>query len=117
MREIFTCGIQNPGLWNLEYSSRNPESHQRLDFIIQALTKTGIQYMESGMYSLESRIQFILHVKSLISMTQFAFARLHEDQYNEKGLICSVHLNPWTEWIMEWKEYDVNCENRKLKFA
>ena len=21
------CGIRNPGLWNLEYSSRNPESH------------------------------------------------------------------------------------------
>ena len=22
-----TCGIRNLGLWNLEYSSRNPESH------------------------------------------------------------------------------------------
>ena len=21
------CGIRNPGLWNLEYSSRNSESH------------------------------------------------------------------------------------------
>ena len=26
-REIFARGILNPGLWNLEYSSRNPESH------------------------------------------------------------------------------------------
>ena len=26
MREIFSCGIQNPGIWNLAYSSRNPES-------------------------------------------------------------------------------------------
>ena len=38
IREIFACGIRNPqkkiacvmrnpGLWNTEYSSRNPESH------------------------------------------------------------------------------------------
>ena len=24
-REIFACGIRNPGLWNSEYSSRNPD--------------------------------------------------------------------------------------------
>ena len=27
IREIFACGIQNPGLWNSEFSSRNPESY------------------------------------------------------------------------------------------
>ena len=27
MQEIFACEIQNLGLWNTEYSSRNPESH------------------------------------------------------------------------------------------
>ena len=27
IREIFACGIRNPGLWNPEYSSRNPESY------------------------------------------------------------------------------------------
>ena len=26
VREIFACKIRNPGLWNPEYSSRNPES-------------------------------------------------------------------------------------------
>ena len=27
IRGNFACGIRNLGLWNLEYSSRNPESH------------------------------------------------------------------------------------------
>ena len=45
-------------LWNLEYSSRNPESHQRLQSRIHVpLTKTGIHYVESGIHSVESRIQ------------------------------------------------------------
>ena len=26
IREIFASGMRNPGLWNPEYSSRNPES-------------------------------------------------------------------------------------------
>ena len=26
IREMFACGILNPGLWNSEFSSRNPES-------------------------------------------------------------------------------------------
>ena len=52
IEEKFACGIQNPGLWNPEYSSRNPESHKRLETRIQVpMTKTGIHY-------LESRIQF-----------------------------------------------------------
>ena len=32
IREIFTCRIWNPRLWNLKYTSRNPESHQRQKF-------------------------------------------------------------------------------------
>ena len=31
IREIFACGILNPGLWNPEYSLRNPVSHFRLE--------------------------------------------------------------------------------------
>ena len=27
---VFACGIRNPGFWNPEYSSRNPESYWRL---------------------------------------------------------------------------------------
>ena len=27
IRKNFPCGIRNPGLWNLEYSSRNPGSY------------------------------------------------------------------------------------------
>ena len=45
-------------LWNLEYSSRNPESHWRLQSRVHVpLTKTGIQYVESRIHSVESRIQ------------------------------------------------------------
>ena len=41
-----------------EYSSRNPEYHQRLESRIQVpLKKTGIQYLESWIHSVESRIQ------------------------------------------------------------
>ena len=43
---------RNPGnfcLWNPEYSSRNPESHQRLEFRIQVLlTNTGIRNPQRG---------------------------------------------------------------------
>ena len=56
--EIFPCGMENPGLRNLEYSSRNPESHLWLESRIQVpLTKTGIQYLEFRIHDEESRIQ------------------------------------------------------------
>ena len=35
IRENIACGIWNLELWNLEYSSRNPESPQRLESGIQ----------------------------------------------------------------------------------
>ena len=62
MRKIFACGIRNPGLkWNPEYSSRNSESHRRLESRIQVpLTNTGIQYPESGIRIVESRFQHCL---------------------------------------------------------
>ena len=41
IRDIFASGIRNPGLWNLDNSSRKPESNWRLEFGIQVpLTKT-----------------------------------------------------------------------------
>ena len=66
--EIFAGGIRNrgkfyslkrnPGLWNPEYSSRNSESPTRLESRIQVLlTKTGVQYLQSGIHCMESRIQ------------------------------------------------------------
>ena len=49
---------RNPGLWNPEYSSRNSESPTRLESRIQVLlTKTGVQYVQSGIHCMESRIQ------------------------------------------------------------
>ena len=30
IRKYFARGIQNPGLWNPEYSSRNPKYHERI---------------------------------------------------------------------------------------
>ena len=58
IREIFACGILNPGLWNPENSSKNPESYWRLESRIQVLhTEIGIQYLESGIRDEESRIQ------------------------------------------------------------
>ena len=58
IREMFVCGIGNPGLWNPKYSSRIPESHLRLESRIKVLlTGTGIHYLESGIHVVESRIQ------------------------------------------------------------
>ena len=45
---MFACGIRNPGLWNPEYSSRNPEV---------PVTKTQIVYLESEIHGVESTIQ------------------------------------------------------------
>ena len=40
IRDFFSCGIWNPGLWNPEYSLRNQESHLRLESTIHVpLTK------------------------------------------------------------------------------
>ena len=58
IRENFAYEIRNPRLLNLQYSSRNPESHLRLESKIQfSLTVTRIQYQESGIHGGESRIQ------------------------------------------------------------
>ena len=41
--ENLACGIQNPGHWNPEYSSKNLESHCSLELRIQfPVTKSGI---------------------------------------------------------------------------
>ena len=69
IREIIACGTRKLGnfslwnpeswaAWNPQYHSRNLESQKRLPSGIQfPLTKTGIQFLESGIYGVESRIQ------------------------------------------------------------
>ena len=49
-------GILNPGFWNPEYSLGNPGPNKRLKSRVQDLLKnTGIQYLEYGIQSVESR--------------------------------------------------------------
>ena len=56
----------SPGLWNSEHSSRNPESHERLESKVPLtgiqvpLTETEIQHLESRIHGVESRIQVCL---------------------------------------------------------
>ena len=77
----------NPGLWNPEYSSRNPESHWRLEFRIQIpLTKTGIQYVKSGIHGVESRIQDCLGIPY---MERFRSSKI----LSFNGRIC--FCTPW----------------------
>ena len=58
--ENSSCGFRKPGLWNMGYSSRNPESYRRLESRIQViLTNTKIQYLESGIQLKESGIQYL----------------------------------------------------------
>ena len=56
---FFYCGIWNPGFWNLESSSRNPESHYRLEFRIHfSLTtnpKSSTCNLESAEWNSESK--------------------------------------------------------------
>ena len=55
----FACGIRNSGLQDPEYSSRTwNRTKSHLESRIQVpLTKTGIQYLESGISGVDSRIQ------------------------------------------------------------
>ena len=111
----------NPVLWNPEHSSRNPESHWRLDSRIQVpLTKTVIQYLESGIHGLESRIQdclrfpyvanflFISHLfapsANIITRLPYVKAtqgnsevekRLHNDFLFRRGWVLSTNLAKW----------------------
>ena len=58
IKENFAIGIRNPGFWDPEFNSRNLESHQRLESRIQVqLTNSGLQYLESGIHGVESKIQ------------------------------------------------------------
>ena len=58
MKENFAIGIRNLGFWDPEFNSRNLESHQRLESRIQVrLTNSGLQYLESGIHGVESKIQ------------------------------------------------------------
>ena len=70
----FCCGIRYPGLWNPEYSSKNPESYQGLESRFQVpLTNTGIQYLESEIHGVESRIQDCLgfpYMRQIVSQTR-----------------------------------------------
>ena len=58
IREIFACGILNPGLWNPEQSLRSPESHFRFESGVPVqLTKnseTNTQNPESMAWNPES---------------------------------------------------------------
>ena len=57
-REMYACGIRNPRLWNPDYCSRNPTNDWNPESRIQVpLKKTGIQYLQSGIHGVESRIQ------------------------------------------------------------
>ena len=60
-RKLGNFSLWNPeslAAWNPQYHSRNPESNKRLLSRIQfPLTKTGIQFLESRIYRVESRIQ------------------------------------------------------------
>ena len=79
--------IRNPGLWNPEYSSRNPEAHWRLEFRIQIpLTKTGIQYLKSGIHGVESRIQDCLGIPY---MERFRSSKILS--FNGRICVCT----PW----------------------
>ena len=55
--EIFSFGIRNPGFWNPEYRPTNLESHNDWKAVQGLLTNTGIQYLEYGILSVDSRIQ------------------------------------------------------------
>ena len=52
----FACGIRTPGLWNLECSFRNLESHLRFEWGIH-WERSGIQHLQSGIHCIKSRIE------------------------------------------------------------
>ena len=55
----FYCGIRNPGLWNHEYRSRNPESHLAIGIwnLNSTDKESRTRYLESRIHGVESRNQ------------------------------------------------------------
>ena len=81
------CGIRNPRLWN-------PKSHQRLDFRIQIpLTKTEIQYLESVIHGVESRIHDYLGFP-----------------YMRRSSWCTTKWNVASDWC-SFSSFVSECQN------
>ena len=66
-----TCGIRNPGLWNVEYSSKNPELIP-LTIGIQDPCSTDKE-LQSGINGLESGILLFLTWSDLIKYPPHKF--------------------------------------------
>ena len=68
IRENFACGIRNPRVWNPEYTSTNPESHNNPLTIGIQNPKFDGQRLESGMHRVEYRIQASLGASLLSNL-------------------------------------------------
>ena len=100
-REIFACGIGNPGLWNREDSLRNPESRLRLESGIQISliknpessawnpestlwnpeSKTVLVYLTWGVCFLDKKkLFFTFQIKYVKFSSQLLFLRLLSDR-------------------------------------
>ena len=89
IRENFACGIRNPGVWNPEYSSTNPESHNNpLTLGIQNPKFHG-QRLESGMRRVEYRIQASLG-PSLLSNLPRGWALGYKASAMEASLLDAI---------------------------
>ena len=64
IREIFASGMRNPGLWNPEYSSRNPESPK--DRIPES--KTVLVPLHSALLSFQDKIYMKRLVDSKLNL-------------------------------------------------
>ena len=98
MREIFACGIRNPGLQNPEYSSRiRNRTKSHLESRIQVpLTKTGIRSPRRGIQNpglswipLHGAINLIKKKRRTIAIKEHKIGKP-----NEKGNICERN---WAE--------------------
>ena len=64
IRETFVCGYVDFGIWNLKYrslwrewSGRSVLTNGKCPKFTATVKESGIEYLESGIYSVESRIQ------------------------------------------------------------
>ena len=103
IREIFVCGFLNPGLLYPEYSSRiRNRTKSDLESRIQVpLTNAGIEYLQSGIRGVDSRIQDCLGfpysgVINLIKKKRQTIAIKEHKIWrpNKKGIICERN---WAE--------------------
>ena len=112
IREMFACGIRNPRLWNPDYCSRNSTNDWNPESRIQVpLKKTEIQYLQSGIHGVESRIQECLGSHGANGLKKETFSLIYMSVsvfFSAETFTCHIMIarlgKLWAMLFQSWVE-------------